>query len=133
MIHVCMPMCRLVDMSKDVQNSSFIDFWSRYKFDSAGRPSKSGSTKGKTRNQIMEVTKPMIAVPKPAVSMAWSKPGDKNRAWYCECMLKRHKPFISYGAFHNFMEEHRWDFEDAFQTFARSDEAPTHVKDAFSK
>ena len=118
-------------MARDVQQSSFIDFWSKYEFKSAGRPAKSQQKKSK--NQIVELVMPLIAVPKPAVAAAWSRPGHASRAWYCECMLKRHKPFIGKDAFNTYMDEHNWDFEAAFQTFAASSQAPMVVKDAFAK
>ena len=123
---------RLADMAREVQHSSFIDFWSRFEFKSAGRPSKSQNKK-KAKNKIVELTKPLVAVPKPAVALAWSKPGHTSRPWYCECMLKRHKPFICEEAFNSFMVQHNHNFEDAFQTFACGSDAPQCVKDAFAK
>ena len=122
---------RLADMARDVHECSFIDFWSKYEFKSAGRPAN--SQKKRCKNQIVEVMKPLVAVPKPAVANAWSQPGHASRAWYCECMLKRHKPFIGKEAFITYMDGHNWDFEAAFQTFAASSQAPMAVKDAFAK
>ena len=118
-------------MARDVQHCSFIDFWSKYEFKSAGRPAN--SKQKKCKNQIVELVEPLIAVPKPGVAVAWSKPGHASRAWYCECMLKRHKPFIGKDAFQTCMLQHNWDFEAAFQTFATSSQAPQVVKDAFAR
>ena len=118
-------------MARDVQHSSFIDFWSKYEFKSAGRPAKS---KQKTcNNQIVELVEPLIAVPKPGVALAWSKPGHPCRAWYCECMLKRHKPFVSKEGYEQYLDRHGGNYEAAFESFATSDSAPASVQDAFAR
>ena len=124
--------CRLARMAADVSQCSFIDFWSKYKFSSDGRPKKNAS-KDKTRNQIEHITEPMVVVPKPSVALSWSKPGHCCRPWYCECMLKRHKPFLCKHGYLDYMAGHQDDFEAAFEEFANSSGAPAVVKDAFAR
>ena len=119
-------------MAEDVKGCSFLDFWSKYQFTSNGRP-RNVSNNQKTRNRLVLVTEPMVVVPKPSVPLSWSKPGHKCRPWYCECMLKRHRPFASKQDFEDYISLHHSNFEVAFQVFATSDSAPSVVKDAFAR
>lgn len=125
-------MVRLADMADDVTRCSFIDFWSKYRFESDGRPRKAAK-KHKTKKRLVHVTEPMVVVPKPSVPLAWSKPGHPCRAWYCECMLKRHKPFVSKEGYEQYLDRHGGNYEAAFESFATSDSAPASVQDAFAR
>ena len=123
------PLCRLAELANDVMQSSFVEFWSKYEYKHGKHPKHK---KARVKNKLMKVQEPTVVVPKPAVSLPWSKPGHRSRAWYCECMLKRHKVFMSEEDFGNCMHRYGGDFEAALEDFANSDDAPPVVRDAFA-
>jgi hypothetical protein len=106
-----------------VERCSFSEFWRRYHFVSAGR-------KGGRKLQLR--VHPTIILVKPRMPRQWGKRGSAKRIDYCRVRLQCHKPFKDEAAYREYLfNDHKGDYEAAYEFFATSDEAPPCCKDDF--
>ena len=119
-------------LANDIASCSFVDFYRKYEYRSAG-PGK------KDKRTIHRIDRPAVCVIKPQMPRSWGHRGHAKRADYCRVQLQAYMPFkdeIVAGElvtatqhYHAYMAKHGGDFEQAYEEFAASPDAPSSCRD----
>ena len=116
----------------DVRSCSFVDFYRKYEYRSAGPGKKDTRT-------IHRIARPTVCAIKPQMPRSWGARGHAKRADYCRVQLQAYMPFkdetvdgilvTATDNYHAFMAIHRGDVEKAYEEFAASPDAPGCCRD----
>lgn len=119
-------------LSNDVKDRSFMEFYRKYRFASAG-----AGKKGK--HSVVQREESVILNLKPHTSKSWFAPDHPRREEYCRNMLRAFKPFESREAYNTYIRQHNENLTKshyrAYLHFAHDEDAdaPQCVKDDFRK
>ena len=124
----------LISIAKDVLACSFVDFYRKYQFASAG-PGRKG------QRTIKHIERPTVCVVKPQMPFLWGRAGHPKRADYCRVQLQSYMPFRDVASedgtititaanqYSAYMAKYEGSFERAYEEFAKSPDAPSCCHD----